>query len=242
MLNAPSRLLIVDNASDSLTKMQDYFLSERYYVSTTTSGHDVQSLVSEHNIDLLLMDPYLSGIDGFDLIKSLQQDAHHIGIILISERCDNFDRILGLEMGADDYIPKPFMNRELLARVKSLLRRIRRKESSYAEGSIIHVSGWKIDELKRQLSSPKGENIALTRGEFELILALGKHPNAMMTRERLMKHITHRHWTPDCRVIDALVKRIRKKIEPNPKEPQLIQTVYGEGYMLITENILTIAH
>lgn len=242
MKNTPSRLLIIDSEAGSLTEMQDYFMSEKYHVSTSTSGNNVQNLINEENIDLLLMDPYTSDIDGFEIIKSLKLDESKMGIILVSERCDNLDRILGLEMGADDYIPKPFSNRELLARVKSLLRRVRLQETNYVEHSTIHLSGWKIDELKRQLSSPVGENIALTRAEFELMLALGKHPNTMMTREHLMKHITHRHWTPDSRVVDTLIKRLRKKIELNPKEPDLIQTVYGEGYMLITENVRTTKH
>jgi two-component system torCAD operon response regulator TorR len=154
---------------------------------------------------------------------------------LVTGRTDDVDRIVGLEMGADDYVTKPFNPRELLARAKNLLRRT----SAGGRAGIAPVRrfvGWHFDVRTRRLTDPSGHRVALTRAEFELLAALTGRPGEVLSRDRLLDLVTHRSWAPSDRTIDVLVRRLRRKIEKDPKAPEIIVTAHGEGYVLAMDS------
>ena len=227
-------LLIVEDEPVTRTKLAGYFKSAGYEVSVAGSGEDMHRMLARHHINLLLLDISLPDADGLDLTLELRK-TYELGIILVTGRNTDVDRILGLEIGADDYVTKPFNERELLARVKSVLRRLSIQASAVPENDSLYFDNWEINLTQRKVASSKGEKVHLTRGEFELLSALVKHPKTVMSRDRLMALVTHRSWQPDNRTIDVLIKRLREKIEIDPKSPELLLTVYGEGYVLAAE-------
>lgn len=227
-------LLIVEDEPVTRTKLVGYFKAAGYEVSAAGNGEEMQRLLSRHHIDLLLLDISLPDADGLDLTMQLRK-TYELGIILVTGRDTEVDRILGLEIGADDYVTKPFSERELLARVKSVLRRLSIQSTTLPQKSNLYFSGWKVNLTQRKITSPADEKVHLTRGEFELLSALIKHPKTVMSRDRLMALVTHRSWQPDNRTIDVLIKRLREKIEKDPKSPELLLTIYGEGYVLASE-------
>ncbi len=227
-------LLIVEDEPVTRTKLAGYFKSAGYEVTTAGTGEEMQRMLRRHHIDLLLLDISLPDADGLELTMELRK-TYELGIILVTGRDTEIDRILGLEIGADDYVTKPFNERELLARVKSVLRRLSIQASSLPEQNSLYFADWEINLTQRKLANSSGEKVHLTRGEFELLAALVKHPKTVMSRDRLMALVTHRSWQPDNRTIDVLIKRLREKIEKTPKSPELLLTIYGEGYVLASE-------
>ncbi|EGG98822.1 Functional role page for TorCAD operon transcriptional regulatory protein TorR [gamma proteobacterium IMCC2047] len=227
-------LLIVEDEPVTRTKLVGYFKSAGYDVTAASSGEEMQRMLSRHHIDLLLLDISLPDADGLELTMELRK-TFELGIILVTGRDTEIDRILGLEIGADDYVTKPFNERELLARVKSVLRRLSIQASSLPDQNSLYFTGWEINLTQRKLLKENGDKVHLTRGEFELLAALVKHPKTVMSRDRLMALVTHRSWQPDNRTIDVLIKRLREKIEVTPKAPELLLTIYGEGYVLASD-------
>lgn len=227
-------LLIVEDEPVTRTKLAGYFKAAGYEVSVAGSGEEMRRMLTRHHIDLLLLDISLPDADGLELTMELRK-TYELGIILVTGRCTDIDRILGLEIGADDYVTKPFNERELLARVKSVLRRLSIQASALPTKDSLYFADWEINFTKRKLCSSENEKIHLTRGEFELLSALVKYPKTVMSRDRLMALVTHRSWQPDNRTIDVLIKRLREKIEKDPKSPELLLTIYGEGYVLASE-------
>jgi len=227
-------LLVVEDEPVTRTKLVGYFKAAGYEVSAASNGEEMQRLLSRHHIDLLLLDISLPDADGLELTMQLRK-TYELGIILVTGRTTEVDRILGLEIGADDYVTKPFNERELLARVKSVLRRLSIQSTTLPQKSNLYFAGWKINLTQRKITSPADEKVHLTRGEFELLSALIKHPKTVMSRDRLMALVTHRSWQPDNRTIDVLIKRLREKIEQDPKSPELLLTIYGEGYVLASD-------
>ena len=182
----------------------------------------------------MLLDINLPGEDGLYLTRQLRAQLD-VGIILVTGRTDAVDRIVGLEIGADDYVTKPFDQRELLARVKNLLRRTAHVRHKTEE--VKRFAGWSFDLPRRRLTSPQGKNVPLTRAEYELLAAFVQHPGVVLNRDRLLSHVTHRRWDPSDRTIDVLVRRLRRKIEADAKAPELIVTSHGEGYLFTGETI-----
>ncbi len=227
-------LLIVEDEPVTRTKLVGYFKSAGYDVTAASNGEEMQRMLSRHHIDLLLLDISLPDADGLELTMELRK-TFELGIILVTGRDTEIDRILGLEIGADDYVTKPFNERELLARVKSVLRRLSIQASSLPDQNSLYFAGWEINLTQRKLLKENGDKVHLTRGEFELLAALVKHPKTVMSRDRLMALVTHRSWQPDNRTIDVLIKRLREKIEVTPKAPELLLTIYGEGYVLASD-------
>ena len=231
MSERTSHLLIVEDEPVTRTKLVGYFKAAGYEVSAASNGEEMQRLLSRHHIDLLLLDISLPDADGLELTMQLRK-TYELGIILVTGRDTEVDRILGLEIGADDYVTKPFNERELLARVKSVLRRLSIQSASPPKQNNLFFAGWQVNLTERKTTSPANEKVHLTRGEFELLSALVKHPKTVMSRDRLMALVTHRSWQPNNRTIDVLIKRLREKIEPDPQSPELLLTLYGEGYLL----------
>ena len=172
--------------------------------------------------------------DGLQLARELRDRRPEIGILMLTGRGETVDRIIGLEMGADDYLSKPFHLRELLARVRSVLRRATSHE---AEKSDAHrrarFADWVLDLLSRELLSPSGENVRLTTGEFELLAVLVNHTNHVLSRDRLLDLSRHREAGPFDRTIDVQIGRLRRKLEDDPKNPTIIKTVRGGGYLFV---------
>ncbi len=214
--------------------MTAYFETENYGVIQSEDGEDIHRLITESTIDVVLLDINLPGKDGLQLARELSEKTD-VGIILVTARGDEIDRIVGLEIGADDYVTKPFNPRELLARVKNLIRRKQSDQSRQQKQRRKSFSGWTLDLSRRSLSSGSQECLPLTRGEFELLVTFLEHPGKTLHREWLMEKVTHRVWSPNERTIDVLVLRLRNKIERDSHSPQIILTVHGEGYLFASE-------
>jgi len=186
-------------------------------------------------VDVILLDVVMPGQDGLTIAREIRATSD-VGIIMLTGRDEVLDRVVGLEVGADDYIAKPFHLREVLARVKSVLRR-RKPAQDPAVGSkatgedVIRFDGWLLDTARRRLVSPSGDDVALTSGEFDLLAALAKHPGRVFSREALMEHTRGRGMRAFDRTIDAQIARLRKKIEPNPKNPTIVKSVRAVGYV-----------
>jgi two-component system OmpR family response regulator len=182
-------------------------------------------------IDLVILDLVLRGDDGLQLARELRSGSD-IGIIMLTGRGETVDRIIGLEMGADDYLSKPFHLRELLARVRSVLRRGTTRGDRWARSRVrMRFAGWSLDLASRELLSPTGEEVRLTTGEFELLAAFVNHANQVLSRDQLLDLSRHREAGPFDRTIDVQVGRLRRKLEDDPKNPTTIKTVRGGGYI-----------
>jgi two-component system OmpR family response regulator len=193
-------------------------------------------------VDIALLDLSLPNEDGLVLAHSLRAEDLDIGIIILTGRSDTVDRIIGLEIGADDYVVKPVHLRELHARIKSIMRRSRSPNGPAADRLRFRFSGWLLDTSARELFSPTGEHIQLTAGEFNLLFAFVSHPNQLLSRDQLLDQTRGRNANPFDRTIDVQIARLRRKLNEDPKEPRLIKTVRAVGYMLtvpvevVTEN------
>ena len=233
--NDSTHVLIVEDDDVARTKLAGYLETAGHRVTEAADGRGLRRVLADDPVDLVLLDVNLPGEDGLDLTRFIRA-SHDVGIILVTGRTDDVDRIVGLEIGADDYVTKPFNPRELLARVKALLRRMSaRTRPGSGTRTLRTFSGWRFDTRSRRLASPDGAKVPLTRAEFELLDALTGSPGAVLTRERLLGCITHRSWGPGDRTVDVLVRRLRRKLEAAPKSPELIVTVHGEGYMFAAE-------
>ncbi len=227
-------VLIVEDDEVTRARLAAYFETENYRVSQSEDGEGIHRMIAESTIDVVLLDINLPGKDGLQLARELSEKTD-VGIILVTARADEIDRIVGLEIGADDYVTKPFNPRELLARVKNLIRRKQSDHSKNQKQRSKSFSGWTLDLTRRCLISDTQENLSLTRGEFELLVTFLEHPGKTLHREWLMEKITHRVWSPNERTIDVLVLRLRNKIEQDSHAPQIILTVHGEGYLFASE-------
>ncbi len=232
--NCTHHVLIVEDDAVTRARMVAYFEAENYRVSQSEDGESVDRLIAESAIDVVLLDINLPGKDGLQLARELCEKTD-VGIILVSVRNDDIDRIVGLEIGADDYVCKPFNPRELLARVKNLIRLKQPDTSSQQKTRSKSFSGWTLDLSRRNLSSSTQEKLPLTRGEFELLVTFLEHPGKTLHREWLMEKVTHRVWSPNERTIDVLVLRLRNKIEEDSHAPQIILTVHGQGYLFASD-------
>lgn len=235
MVNARKNLVVVDDDPVTRTRLKSYFEGEEYQVAVASDGDGMWRALESGLADIVLLDIGLPGKDGIELARELRTHHENIGIILVTGRNDDIDKVVGLECGADDYVTKPFHTRELLARVKNLLRRSRHEPKAQVGDSCI-FNGWKIDLTRRRLYDPKGGRVVLTDGEFDLLSVLVRHPGVVLSRDRMMQAVSHRAWDPNDRTIDVLIRRLRGKIEPDPKDPEFITTVRGEGYVFTAES------
>lgn len=232
MENSPVKLLVVDDDPITCKRLEAYFTAEGYVVFLAHNGQEMWQVLASQDVAVLLLDVGLPGKDGLELARELRARDDVIGIILISGHDDDVDKIVGLESGADDYVTKPFNARELLARVKIVLRSARRQHQARIHTSLT-LGRWHFDLKQRRLLDPQGQQEVLTRGELELLSALASHPGTVLSRERLMQNVSHRAWDPGDRTIDVLISRLRDKLEDDPKKPKLIVTVRSEGYVLM---------
>jgi len=225
-------ILIVDDQKDVCEVVEDYLAGEGYRVSTALNGDEMRQVLSQSPVDLVILDLMLPGEDGLALARFLRSESE-VGIVILTGRGELVDRIIGLEMGADDYLAKPFNLRELLARVKSVLRRIQGGGEARPAPvrSRVRFAGWDLDLSSRELTAPSGEPVRLTTGEFDLLAVFVNHPNQVLSRSRLLDLARSREAGPFDRTIDVQVGRLRKKLEEDPVNPTLIKTVRGGGYI-----------
>jgi two-component system OmpR family response regulator len=226
-------ILIVDDQREICDLVQEYLSGEGYRVSIAQDGAEMRKAMTQSSVDLVILDLMLPGEDGLTLARALRQELPNVGIIILTGRGEIVDRIIGLEMGADDYLPKPFHLRELLARVKSVLRRApsRIADAQTAARSKARFAGWNLDLSSRELFSPSGKEVRLTTGEFDLLAAFVNNANQVLTRDRLLDLARNREAGPFDRTIDVQVGRLRRKLEDDPQRPTMIKTVRGTGYI-----------
>jgi DNA-binding response OmpR family regulator len=226
-------ILIVDDQKEICEVVQEYLSGEGYKVSVAHDGPSMRRVMQQARIDLVILDLMLPGEDGLTLARGLR-DESNVGIIILTGRGETVDRIIGLEMGADDYLPKPFHLRELLARVKSVLRRVAGRSSKDKPATQRHkakFAGWNLDLATRELLSPAGAEVRLTTGEFDLLAAFVNNANQVLSRDRLLDLARNREAGPFDRTIDVQVGRLRRKLEEDPERPTMIKTVRGTGYI-----------
>ena len=233
-MKASEHILVVDDQKEICEVIQQYLSSEGYRVSVAHDGTAMRKIFAEGPVDLVILDLMLPGEDGLTLARALREDSP-VGIIILTGRGETVDRIIGLEMGADDYLPKPFHLRELLARVKSVLRRSAARgtgqEKTAPGRSRARFAGWQLDLSTRELVSPQGGEVRLTTGEFDLLAAFVTNANQVLSRDRLLDLARNREAGPFDRTIDVQVGRLRRKLEPDPEKPTIIKTVRGTGYI-----------
>ena len=234
------RLLIVEDDVVVREMLAEYLRTHGYEVVEVDRGVAMREAVESALPDVVLLDVNLPGEDGFTLARFLRE-RYDVGIIIVSGNADVADRVVGLEIGADDYVGKPFDLRELRARVKSVLRRMqaRAPEASAAgaaaatPSSRVRIGACALDLESHQLFAADGQEIPLTCMEFDLLKVFVEHPNQVLNRDRLLTLTRNREWEPFDRSIDIRIARVRRKIEADPERPQAIRTVRGTGYMYV---------
>lgn len=231
-MSAGTHLLVVDDDAGILDLLRRYFSKQGFEVSVAANGTEMRSKLARSQVDLVLLDLGLPGEDGFELTRQLRKDWNG-ALIIITGRGESVDRVVGLELGADDYVTKPFDLRELLARVRSVLRRA---VPSTSDGDEEDEVAFQFGDLllvprSRTLRGGDGASIPLTTGEYELLRLFVGHPNRVLSRDELMERIHGRNAGPFDRAIDVRIGRLRKKVEIDPTNPELIKSVRGVGYL-----------
>jgi Response regulators consisting of a CheY-like receiver domain and a winged-helix DNA-binding domain len=224
----PAHLLVVDDDIEIVQILSRYFGSHGFRVSTAGDGVRMRHVLDSEPVDILMLDIGLPGEDGLSLTRNLRGHWHG-PVIIVSGRGESVDRVVGLELGADDYVTKPFDLRELLARVRSVLRRT--SSPPRTDTGRLSFDGCVLDPQSHSLSGPQGEPIPLTSGEFALLRVFVEHSNQVLTRDQLMTYIHGHDAGPFDRSIDVQIGRLRRKIEPDPAHPQRIRSIRGSGYL-----------
>ena len=227
---------MVDDDAQVRTLLRNLLETEGYAVSEAANGQEMRSIIETQPTNLITLDLKLAGEDGLALAQEVRA-KHNIPIIMVTAKADDVDKIIGLELGADDYITKPFNVREVLARVRAVLRRYeptagRQRPFAPIDHERYAFSDWVLDITARELRTADGQKKELTTAELNLLELLVKHPTRVFSRDAIMNMMKGQEWAPFDRSIDTLVGRLRRKIELDPEHPTLIKTVRGVGYVL----------
>jgi len=233
----PRRLLVVDDDTRIRELLQRYLGEQGYEVRSAANAEQLDKFLQREFFDLIVLDLMLPGEDGLSICRRLRGQGNQIPIIMLTARGEDVDRIVGLEMGADDYLAKPFNPRELLARIQAMLRRAWALEETAAETAQgkIHFGGVEVDFAARTLTRPGHPVYIFTTGEFSVLSVLLSHPRKTLSRDQLMTLARSRERGPFDRAIDVQISRLRKLIEPNVQKPRYLQTVWGMGYMFVPD-------
>ena len=245
-MNNPQHILVVDDDPRIRTMLRRYLEDEGFKVSEANDGVAMRRIFESGTVDLVMLDLAMPGEDGISLARYVRQQSQ-TPIIMLTGKDDVIDRVAGLEAGADDYVAKPFHLREILARIRTVLRRAQAdipapaplSATASSESEALHFQGWTMDLLRRELRKPDGGVATLTSAEFELLRVFATHPNRVLNRDQLMELVKGREWEAYDRAVDTMIVRLRKKIESDPGEPALIKTVRGAGYVFavpVTKN------
>lgn len=241
-MDTPTRLLIVDDDVSVRAMLREYLEGHGFVVAEAGSGAAMREQLQRELPEVVLLDLRLPGEDGLTLARWLREH-HQLGIVMVTAAGDVIDRVVGLELGADDYLAKPFDPRELLARVKSVLRRMqaqpaRAPAAAPAQGTARQRIGrCEVDLEARRVFEVGGGELAMTAMEFDLLRVFLANPNRVLSRDQLLMHTRNREWEPFDRSIDIRIGRLRRKVEPDPTtEPRCIRTVRNAGYMFVPES------
>lgn len=230
----PDRILLVDDEEALRDPLAAYLAKQGFAVRQAESAAAARAMLRDEPADLVLLDIMMPGEDGLSLCRHLAE-TRHTPVIFLTARGEATDRIVGLEIGADDYVVKPFEPRELVARIRSVLRRASRAEAAPTVEQDYLFEGWRLDPLKRRLSDPEGALVAISSAEFRLLRAFLDHPRQVLDRDRLLDMVQGREAHLFDRSVDNAISRLRRKVEPDRTDPQLILTVRGGGYMLAAD-------
>lgn len=238
LLDPEAHILIVEDDGEMRSLVARLLREASFRVSTARDGREMWEVLENPagHPDLILLDVMLPGASGLDLLRRLRERSR-VPVLMLTARGEEMDRVLGLELGADDYVAKPFAPRELIARVRALLRRATPAEAMPDPRSRrLGFAGWVLDTARRELSSPDGVAIDLSGAEYDLLLAFLEHPQRVLSREQLLEVAKRRVGSdPFDRTVDVQVSRLRRKIEPDENSPSLIKTVRGAGYVLVAD-------
>jgi two-component system OmpR family response regulator len=237
LANEPTatHILLVDDEPSLRQPLADYLVRQGFVVRQAEDAAKARAALLEQTPDLVLLDIMMPGEDGLSLCRHLSE-AKNIPVILLTARGEATDRIVGLEIGADDYVVKPFEPRELVARIRSVLRRASKAASATPEEDALYeFEGWLLDPLKRRLTDPEGTVVPLSSAEFRLLVAFLTHPRQVLDRDRLLDMVQGREAHLFDRAVDNQVSRLRRKMEEDSRDPKLIQTVWGGGYRLAAD-------
>lgn len=229
-----TRILVVDDDQELCELLSSYLGKQGFAVETAGDGNSMDLVLERFQPDLLILDLMLPGRDGLTLCRDLRARSR-LPILMLTAHGDEVDRIVGLEMGADDYLPKPFNPRELLARIKSILRRAEGGSSCERTARSLHFSGWTLDLSARNLIGADGAVVSLSAGEYRVLRLLLEIPNDVASRDQLMDALSGRESAPTDRTIDVMISRLRRRLNDDARDPQLLRTIRSEGYMLATE-------
>jgi len=235
-MNNGDHVLIVDDDAEIRSLLGDYLRRNGLRATAVADGKGMWAALETERVDLVVLDLMLPGDDGLTLCRNLRARSE-LPVIMLTARGEETDRIVGLEMGADDYVPKPFSPRELLARIKGVLRRARSlpRNLQPEEARRFRFAGWVLDTTARHLISPAGVVVALSGAEFRLLRVFLSHPQRVLNRDQLLDLTRGREADPFDRSIDVQVSRLRHRLGDDPREPALIKTVRGEGYVLAAQ-------
>ncbi len=235
-------ILIVDDDRDIRTLLADYLEKQALRCTTAADGREMKAALDKHRIDLIVLDIMMPGEDGLTLCRNLRASDTHANtpILMLTARGEDMDRIIGLEMGADDYLPKPFVPRELYARIRAILRRTRAlppnlETAPPGHARELYFARWRLDAVNRHLIDASGTVVSLSGAEYRLLGVFLAHPQRILSRDQLMELTQGREADVFDRSIDLLVSRLRQRLADNAREPAIIKTVRNEGYVLACE-------
>ena len=232
-MNREATVLIVDDETGVREVLEEYLSAHGYNVLGAESALAARAIAAKQQVDLAVVDIHMPGEDGLSLARHLRERYTGVAIIMLTSASAVVDRVVGLEMGADDYVAKPFDPRELLARVKSVLRRTADSSSADLGAERVRIGRCVLDLAAHRLVDESGVEVPMSPLEFDLLKALAEHPNRALSRESIMNMSQRRDWNPFDRSVDLRIMRLRKKIEPDPEHPRYIRTVRNEGYLFV---------
>ena len=228
-------ILIVDDEPEVRAVLEEYFVAHGYAALGVESANAARVMAAQHPIDLALVDIHMPGEDGLSLARHLRERYAGMAIVMLTSAGTVVDRIVGLEMGADDYVPKPFDPRELEARIKSVLRRTSSAGRADLGAARVRIGRCVLDLAAHRLTDEKGGEVPMSPLEYDLLKALAEHPNRALSREHILNLKQERDWDPFDRSVDLRIMRLRKKIEPDPEHPRFIRTIRNEGYIFVPD-------
>ena len=230
-MTGAARIVVVDDEPDLRLLVEDYLTAHGLDVRCAASGSELDRLLAQEPADVLILDVNMPGEDGFAIVARLRRAGSAVGIVMLTAAGTVASRLEGLGTGADDYLPKPFEPRELLARIRSVLRRLASAPATPSPERIVRFGRCRLDLHAHRLLDQQGAEIAITAMEFDLLATFARHPNQVLSRERLSELAHHRPLEPADRSIDIRITRLRRKLEPDPTRPAVIRTLRGEGYL-----------